>query len=74
VKVSGTIKPAKRRVTVVLLSGKRRVGSFRVRARHGAYTKHVKLKKPGLYRLYGAFPGDAANVAAASRAVFVRAR
>ena len=74
VKVSGTIKPAKGRVTVVVLSGKRRVASFRVSPRRGSYTKHLKLKKPGLYRVYGAFAGDSRNVPGASRAVFVRVR
>jgi hypothetical protein len=74
VTVSGTVKPAKKRVTVVLLRGKKRAASFKLRTRKGAYTKHIKLKAPGLYRVYGAFAGDAANVAAASRAVYVRAR
>ena len=74
VKVSGTIKPAKRRVNVVLLRGKQRVASFAVRPRGGSYTKHVRLKKPGLYRVYGSFGGDASNVAGASRAVFLRVR
>src|SRR3954471_18827729 len=74
VTVRGTIKPAKKRLTVVLLRGKKRAASFKVRARNGAYVKHLKLKAPGLYRVYGAFAGDAANVAAASSAVYVRAR
>ncbi|MFL5910681.1 MAG: N-acetylmuramoyl-L-alanine amidase [Gaiellaceae bacterium] len=74
VKASGTIKPAKRRVTMVLLLGKKRVASFAVRPHGGAYAKHLRLKKPGLYRVYGSFGGDASNVAAASRAVYVRAR
>ncbi|MFL5886223.1 MAG: carboxypeptidase-like regulatory domain-containing protein, partial [Thermoleophilaceae bacterium] len=74
VKASGTVKPAKKRVTVVVLLGKKRVASYRVRARHGVYAKHVRLKKSGLYRIYGAFGGDSANVAGASRAVFVRVR
>src|SRR3954447_22316205 len=74
VKALGTVKPAKKRVTVVVLRGKKRVASYRVRARRGSYMKHVRLRKPGLYRIYGAFAGDSANVAAASRAVFVRAR
>jgi hypothetical protein len=74
VKALGTIKPAKGRVSVVVLRGRKRVAAFALRARQGRYSKHVRLSKPGLYRVYGAFAGDAANVAAASRAVFVRAR
>jgi hypothetical protein len=74
VKASGTVKPAKRRVKVVVLLGKRRVASFALRPRGGSYFKRIRLKKPGLYRIYGAFAGDSANVPAASRAVFARAR
>jgi hypothetical protein len=61
-------------VKVVLLLGSRRVASFAVRPRGGSYSKAIRLRKPGLYRIYGAFAGDKANVPAASRAVFVRAR
>jgi hypothetical protein len=74
VKASGTVKPAKRRVTVTVLLGKRRVASYTVRPRAGSYSKRLRLAKPGLYRVYGAFAGDSANVPAASRAVFVRVR
>src|SRR4051794_8220179 len=74
VKASGTVKPSKRRVTVVLLRGKKRVASFAVRPLGGSYAKHLRLKQPGLYRVYGAFGGDASNVAGASRAVFVRVK
>jgi hypothetical protein len=74
VKASGTIKPSKKRVTIVLLRGRKRVAAFKLRARHGTYSKRVRLKRPGLYRAYGSFAGDAANVAGSSRAVFVRAR
>jgi hypothetical protein len=73
-KLSGTIKPAKRQVTLVVLLGKQRVASFRVRARNGRYVKSLRLGKKGLYRIYGSFPGDRANVAGGSRAVFVRVR
>ena len=56
------------------LRGKKRVASFAVRPRGGSYTKHLRLKKPGLYRVYGSFGGDGSNVAGASRAVFLRVR
>jgi hypothetical protein len=59
---------------MVLLLGKRRTASFVVRPRGGSYVKHIRLTKPGLYRVYGSFGGDKSNVAAASRAVYVRVR
>jgi hypothetical protein len=74
VKASGTVKPAKRGVTVVVLRGGKRVAAHRVRARRGAYSKHLRIRTPGLYRVYGAFAGDTANVPGASRAAYLRIR
>jgi hypothetical protein len=73
-KLSGTILPSKKLVTVVVLLGKKRVAGYRVRPVHGRYTKHLKLTNKGLYRIWGSFGGDSANVAGSSRAVVVRVR
>jgi hypothetical protein len=73
-KLSGTILPSKKLVTVVVLLGKKRVASYGVRPRQGRYKKQLKLTRKGLYRIYGSFAGDSANVAGTSRAVFLRVR
>jgi hypothetical protein len=75
--VVGTIAPAKSRVVIVVQrrvgSANRRVAVFRVKARGGRFRKGFRLSRPGLYRFYAVFPGDAANLSSTSTALYVRA-
>jgi hypothetical protein len=75
--VSGVIQPAKSRVRLVINRrvGKRnlRVGSFKLRARHGRFRKAFRLTTRGLYSYRVLFAGDRSNVKASSTTLHVRA-
>jgi hypothetical protein len=72
-RLRGTIAPSKSRVVFVLRKKKGgRYGKpsyIRVKARRGAYSLVLRLKKTGRYRVYSRFVGDDLNVQSNSRAV-----
>jgi hypothetical protein len=75
--VSGTIRPAKSRVRLVITrkSGgrKTRVASFSLRTMGGHFRKSYRLPGPGLYTYQVRFDGDRSNVRATSAKLHVRA-
>ena len=75
--ISGTIRPAKSRLRLVITrtSGgrKTRAASFRLRAKRGHFRKSYRLPGPGLYTYQVRFDGDRSNVRAASTKLHVRA-
>ncbi|MBA2504958.1 MAG: N-acetylmuramoyl-L-alanine amidase [Thermoleophilaceae bacterium] len=74
--VSGTVKPAKGRVTIVVRKGSGRrakvVQRVAVGARRGRFRKAFRLRTAGLYQFQAVFGGDASNAAASSPSFYIR--
>jgi hypothetical protein len=79
VTVPGAIAPRKASVRLVVerRSGKGRKGrvaGVAAKASSGAYRARIRLKTPGLYRLYVVFVGDKKNLPVSSKKFFVRVK
>jgi hypothetical protein len=82
--VTGSIGPYRTRLTLLLerkvRSRYRRAGSFalrpsrapRGRLSYGDFARRLRLRRPGLYRVYAFFPGDARNAFARTPARYLR--
>jgi hypothetical protein len=76
VTLSGTVQPNKTRLVLVVerRDGKKTDrGTLKLGAKSGRFTRTYRFHSSGLFRFYVTFPGDKANAAAKSSAVYVRA-
>ena len=76
VTLSGTVQPNKTRLQLIVerrIGKKRSVGTLALRASRGRFARSYRFHSAGLFRFYVKFPGDKANAASKSTAVYVRA-